>query len=194
MFGAGVAASDADIACFLHDDVEVLGDHWLDEMVGLLGVPGVGAVGAKLLTSAGTVMQFGYRMGPSGEVLEPLVGRDRLDDGYFGRARLVGSVVAASGAAMAVRRGVYDEVGGHGTFDSDALVDIDLCLRIREAGWRCAVTPYAELVHHGFDPLRGGSAVIADWHGEDPTWNPNLSADGTGELAWPPRITWPTIN
>jgi GT2 family glycosyltransferase len=191
MFAAGASASEADVVCFLHDDVEVLADGWLDELTGLLGVPGVGAVGAKLLAPGGSVRHFGYRLAPSGEVVEPLVGRDRLDAGYFGRAGLIGSSVAVSGAAMAVRRDVYAQVGGHRAHDSDALVDVDLCLRIRDAGWRCAVNPYAELVHHECDSPPDPAAIVAGWHGEDPTWNPNLSAAGNGELAWPPRIAWP---
>jgi GT2 family glycosyltransferase len=191
MFAAGAATSEADVVCFLHDDIEVRIDRWLDELAGLLGVPGVGAVGAKLLAPGGAVRHFGYRLAPSGEVVEPLVGRDRLDGGYFGRAGLVGSVVAASGAAMAVRRDVYTQVGGHRALETDTLVDVDLCLRIREAGWRCAVNPYAELVHHECDPPPARGATVDGWRGEDPTWNPNLSAAGNGELAWPPRITWP---
>jgi GT2 family glycosyltransferase len=190
LFAAGAAATDADVVCFVHDDVEVGTDRWLDELVGLLGLPGVGAVGAKLSGPDGTVRHFGYRMGLQGEVFEPMVGRDRLDGGYFGRALLVGSVVAASSAGLAVRRAAYLAAGGHraGDASSDAAADVDLCRRIGGAGWRCAVTPYAELVHHACDPQEPGAVAANGWRGEDPTWNPNLVADGNGDLAWPPRI------
>jgi glycosyltransferase involved in cell wall biosynthesis len=190
LFVVGAAATASDVVCFVHDDIEVHTDRWIEELVGVLGLPGVGAVGAKLSTSDGAVQHFGYRMGPQGEVYEPMVGRDRLDAGYFGRALLVGSVMAASSAGLAVRREAYVAAGGHRAAGAttDAAVDVDLCRRIGGAGWRCALTPYAELVHHGCAPLASGAGVASGWHGEDPTWNPNLVAGGNGEMAWPPRV------
>ena len=47
-----------------------------------------------------------------------------------------------------VRRAVLDGVGG---FDESFFLyeeDVDLCLRVRRAGWRVAYTPAAEVVHH----------------------------------------------
>jgi O-antigen biosynthesis protein len=53
-----------------------------------------------------------------------------------------------TGACLALRRSVYEAVGG---LDAENLAvafnDIDLCLRIREAGWRILWTPFAQLYH-----------------------------------------------
>jgi GT2 family glycosyltransferase len=48
-----------------------------------------------------------------------------------------------------MRKSVFEEVGG---FDEKNLTiafnDVDLCLKVREAGYRNLWTPYAELYHH----------------------------------------------
>jgi GT2 family glycosyltransferase len=57
-------------------------------------------------------------------------------------------VPAATGAALAVRRGAFEQAGG---FCTDYIVgdfeDSDLCLRLRAAGGEIAYEPAAELFH-----------------------------------------------
>jgi GT2 family glycosyltransferase len=59
------------------------------------------------------------------------------------------SVAAVTGACLAIRRAVFEEVGG---LEQEALAvtcnDIDLCLRVRAAGYRVVYVPEAVLVHH----------------------------------------------
>ena len=53
------------------------------------------------------------------------------------------------GAALMVRRDVLERIGG---FDERLFMyseETDLCLRIREAGWRIQYCPEAEIIHHG---------------------------------------------
>jgi len=53
-----------------------------------------------------------------------------------------------SGACLLARRSALDAVGG---FDEGFFLyeeDVDLCLRLRRAGWRIVFTPDAEAVHH----------------------------------------------
>jgi GT2 family glycosyltransferase len=53
-----------------------------------------------------------------------------------------------SGSCFLARRSVLDAVGG---FDESFFLyeeDVDLCLRVRRAGWRVVYTPAAEVVHH----------------------------------------------
>jgi len=58
-------------------------------------------------------------------------------------------VSAVTGACLAVRRTIFEEVGG---FDQNNLEvdynDIDLCLRLGEKGYHTVFTPFAELYHH----------------------------------------------
>lgn len=54
-----------------------------------------------------------------------------------------------SGAALAVRRDVFERLGG---FDPDYFLfgeDVDLCKRINDAGHECWFTPTAPIVHFG---------------------------------------------
>lgn len=190
MVAAGVDEAEGEVLCFLHDDTEVVTDRWLEELVGPLAVPGVGLVGGKLLAPDGSVRHFGYRVGPDGTVLQPYRGLHRLDPGSFGRAGLLQSVTAASGAALVVRRPAFASVGGYAPVaeGDDTAADVDLCRRLRAAGWRVAVTPHAELLHHECDPGGGRPVVMAGWGGAaDPAGNPNAALDGSGAPAWPPR-------
>jgi len=53
-----------------------------------------------------------------------------------------------TGAAMAIRRAAWEEVG---PLDEDFRFyaqDLDLCLRARQAGWTVAVVPELEVIHH----------------------------------------------
>ncbi len=55
-----------------------------------------------------------------------------------------------TGACLMMRREVFEAVGGR--FDAERLAvafnDIDLCLRVRKAGYRVIWTPHAALTHH----------------------------------------------
>ena len=60
-----------------------------------------------------------------------------------------------TGACLLVRASVYDEVGGLDEQFAVAFNDVDFCLRVRDAGYRIAWTPYAQLVHYE-SKSRGG--------------------------------------
>ena len=49
---------------------------------------------------------------------------------------------------MLMRRKVFDELGGFTEDLAIAFNDVDLCIRIRRAGWRIIWTPQVELYHH----------------------------------------------
>ncbi len=85
--------------------------------------------------------------------------------------------------------------------------DVDFCLRLNEAGWRTAWTPYAEMIHFELPEdgraVDGANAIRFDrdirylrqrwgkWIEDDPSYNPNLSlAHESLSLAWPPRRSY----
>jgi len=109
---------------------------------------------------------------------------------------------AVTGACLMVRRGVFDEVNGLDEQIAVAFNDVDLCLRIRAAGYRNIWTPFAELIHHE-SASRGyedNPEKIARFQREirfmrdrwgatlatDPYYNPNLSMQ-TGDYTLPPQ-------
>jgi GT2 family glycosyltransferase len=157
------AAAEArgEVLLLLNNDIEVIGPDWLREMVGLLLRPGIGAVGAKLLYPDGTLQHGGVVIGQGGVAGHYLPQAARGATGHAGSLVLVREVSAATAACLAVRRAVFEAVGG---LDAEALAvafnDVDLCLRIREAGWRILWTPLAELYHHE-SATRGGDVTGA---------------------------------
>src|SRR5439155_13452635 len=54
-----VAAVDSEYVLLLNNDTEVVRAEWLSQMVGYLGLDGVGAVGARLLFPDGRIQHAG---------------------------------------------------------------------------------------------------------------------------------------
>ena len=90
-----------------------------------------------------------------------------------------------SGACLLTRRDVFTRVGG---FDAERLPaaynDIDLCLKMRRAGYLIVYTPFAKLFRHQSTSHDAGvdgaeAAVMRErWPvllERDPYYNPNLS-------------------
>jgi len=206
------AASSGEILLFLHDDIEVLTKSWIEEVVGVLQYPGIGAAGAKLLYPDLSIQHAGVVLGIGGVVGSPhRLHFDSLSPGYFGRLMLAYCPSAVSWACMGVRREAFELVGG---FNEERFTgmfgDVDFCLRLSQAGWRTGWTPRAELIHfedpqdsRGTDgenavrfdrDIRLLTSTWGDWTRDDPAYNPNLSlAHETFSLAWPPRSPLPRI-
>jgi GT2 family glycosyltransferase len=140
--------SRADYLCLLNNDTEVINSDWLEDMVGYAIQPGVGCVGAKLLYANGSVQHAGVVIGLGGVALHVFHHRLRDDHGYFGRLRVASNYSALTGACLLVKRDLYLAVGGLDESNlAVAFNDIDLCLRIQNAGFRNVFTPFAELYH-----------------------------------------------
>jgi len=189
-----VTQASGDFLCFLNNDIEVISAGWLTEMVSQAARPDIGAVGARLLYPDGRLQHGGVVTGLGGVAGHAMKYLARESKGYNGRAVLVQNYSAVTTACMVVRREVFDEVGG---FDAEhlgvAFNDVDLCLRIREQGYRNLWTPYAELYHHE-SATRGPEDTAekqARFSNEitymksrwgvgllrDPAYNPNLTLD-----------------
>jgi GT2 family glycosyltransferase len=179
--------------CLLNDDIEVLTPEWLEEMVSFAVQPDIGAVGARLWYPDGTLQHGGVLMGIGGVAGHAHSRLGREQPGYFSRGVLQQELSAVTGACLTVRRQVYDEVGGLDEDIAVAFNDVDLCLRIRAAGYRNIWTPFAELIHHesasrGYEDnpeklarFRREIRFMQDRWGaaldNDPHYNPNLSMD-----------------
>lgn len=199
-----VRHSRGQVLCLLNDDIEVLTPNWLEEMVSFAVQPDVGGVGARLWYPDGTLQHGGVIIGAGGVAghAHPRLAKGKT--GYFCRAVLQQELSAVTGACLVVRRDVFDEVGGLDEQIAVAFNDVDLCLRIRAAGYRNIWTPFAELIHHesasrGYEDNpeklarfqreirfmqdRWGATLEADPH-----YNPNLSMRiGDYSLAPPQR-------
>jgi len=208
-----VAAKHAkgNILCFLNNDTEVISAEWLIRARTLLSMSDVGVVGARLLYPDGSLQHFGVIVG-GGEHRVAAHAHFGLADaatGYFSKGRLLQEVSAVTAACLFVRRGVFLEVGG---FESDLPVaynDVDLCLKVRNAGYRIVCDPEIKLYHKesktrgsdGGGRNRARLDVEAAWMrarwGEildvgDPFYSPYHRLDRADHsLAPVPRADWP---
>jgi len=204
----GVELARGSFVALLNNDVEVLHADWLTEMVSRAMQPKVAMVGARLWYPNGTIQHGGVILGAGGIAGHAHVGLRRGEPGYFARADLAQDVSAVTTACALVKREVYLQVGGLDENLAVTFNDVDLCLRLREAGYRILWTPYAELIHHesasrGFDnsaPKQVRFLAEVDYMKSkwghilqrDPFYNPNLSLDeNLFTLAFPPRTTKP---
>jgi GT2 family glycosyltransferase len=200
--GAAVAAAKGSVLALLSDEVEVKLPDWLGEMVSLALQPGVGAVGARLWYPTGALQHAGVVLGVDGVAGYSHRGMPPAREGYCGRAALIQSMSAVSGACLVVQKDHYQQVGGMDTGHlKDAFADVDLCLRLREAGLRNVWTPYAELIHHASTwpakptHLREGAAYMRQRWAQallnDPAYSPNLTLQIEDfSYAWPSRAPW----
>ncbi len=141
---------DAEYVVFLNNDTEVISPEWLTAMIELsVQRPDVAAVGAMLLFENTTVQHAGVVLGVGGVAGHAFKYSDNTLPGYFSQLQLIRNVSAVTGACMLVRKSVFHDIGG---FDEKNLPvsfnDVDLCLRIRQAGYHILYTPYARLFHY----------------------------------------------
>lgn len=204
---AAAAASAGDILLFLNSDIEGRSEGWLTAMLEHAQRPEIGVVGARLLYPGGAVQHTGVVMGLGGGIAWHafcFCPGDR--PGYFSQAKIVRNYSAVTGAAMMVRRDVFEELGGFDEKLAVAFNDIDFCLRARQRGYDVVSTPFAELVHYE-SATRGRSAVERDesevmldrWSDvmmHDPFFNPNLDLRQSQFAVWvgpEEREPWETL-
>jgi GT2 family glycosyltransferase len=208
MNNLAVGQARGETIAFVNNDIEVMDGGWLTEMVSIANDPTIGAVGAKLLYPNGTVQHAGVIVGMSGAADHNFRGLSRYTSGPYGLTRMIQRVSAVTAACMVIRKAIYQAVGGMDTRLAIAFNDVDLCLRIRAAGYSIIWTPYAQLYHHESatrGPLIVGSTNSfreyketltllskSNFASEDPYYNPNLSLyNSRRSLASPPRVTLP---
>lgn len=145
----GAKGFKGDYILFLNNDTEVYEVSWLNEMRSWLdNYPDVAVVGARLYYGNNTLQHGEVAIGVGGVAAHMQKGLPYGDPGYFNRVLCVHEVSAVTGAVMLVRRSVFEEVGGFDENLPRAFNDVDLCLKIRKAGYRQLYTPWAELKHH----------------------------------------------
>jgi len=168
----GLAAAAGELLVLLNSDTEVAAEGLAALPGRFAAEPGLGIAGAELRYpdgiaqwsgggEPGAAWLFGLASGlpemlarlPHYRRLKPAAGT-----GGGGRGRDRGAaaesgarprpVAWVTGAAMAIRRRTWEQVGPlDERFDFYAQ-DLDLCLRARDLGWQVAVLPEFQVVHH----------------------------------------------
>lgn len=131
-----------DLVLVLNNDATLLTGLWLDSITTALADPKVGAIGAVQFSSSGELRENGvsfFRCGLASGMNTSIFESD------------VYSVVpAASFAAAAFRREVFNQIGGLDEFFSEGLNDLDFCVRLRIAGLHIVTNREFAIVHNEY--------------------------------------------
>lgn len=163
----GAAAGNAPVILFLNPDMVVhraairaACTHLADGEAARIGV-----VGIKLLCAEGSVQRTTSRFPTAWSILGQSAGLDRLMPSIFPPAFQIEwdhmdtrDVDQVMGAFLMVRRDLFERLGG---FDERFFVyydDVDLCLRVHQAGWRCVHFAEVSAIHEG----QGTTAQVSD--------------------------------
>jgi O-antigen biosynthesis protein len=173
-----------EILLLLNNDIDVIGPGWLRELASQALRPDVGIVGAKLLYPNEQVQHAGMVLGPEGIVVHLYRYARRNDPGHSGQLVTPRTLLAVTGACVAIRRSVFFEVGGLDELNLPVVFnDVDLCLRLGHYGYRIVWTPFAELFHlecasRGFDSDDPAKRQRADreWGHMRKTWGSQLES------------------
>lgn len=153
-----VEHATGDYLVFLNNDTDIISPDWIQEMLMFAQRDNVGIVGAKLLYANGAIQHAGMvaNLIRVGHIL-------RGENEDYANARLVVPVnySAVTGACMMIRKKLFCEIGQFFEGFPVDFNDIDLCLRIRQAGYLVVFTPYAKL-HHYESVSRGIPAELED--------------------------------
>jgi GT2 family glycosyltransferase len=202
-------------------DTAIVQEDWLDALLNHAQRGEVGVVGAKLLYPNGLVCHAGLVLGLGGIAGRQFEGEAITSPGYMQRLHLDQNLSAVSSACLMIRKSIFEAIGGIDTsFDSRECLDVDLCLRVREAGYLTVWTPHAVLMQETVQDNKSthdADGVISKQEkvdqdnlykkwlpilARDPAYNANLSLHGKGfelepelNISWRP-LTWnplPTI-
>jgi GT2 family glycosyltransferase len=200
----GASLAQGDFLCLMNNDIEVITPDWLEEMVSFAQHPDIGCVGARLWYPSGFLQHSGIILGMGGVAGHAHLNLRRGDPGYHHRAVLHQNFSAVTAACLVVRRTLFHQVGGFDEALAVAFNDVDLCLRVQQAGFRNVWTPYAEMFHYesasrGYETkphqqvrLQTEANFMQKRWGDilfnDPAYSPNLGLElHDFSYAFPPR-------
>ena len=143
----GEAHARGEYIILLNNDIEVITPGWIEELLGICQRPGTGAAGVKLLYPDKTIQHAGCVVGIGGIAGNMFVDMPSERTGYLHKASVLQDMSAVTAACMMVRKDVFDMISGFEEKLAVAFNDVDLCLRIREAGYLVVYDPYVQMYH-----------------------------------------------
>jgi GT2 family glycosyltransferase len=180
-----IAHTDSPWLLFLDENVEAIPQSrdWLTIMAEHVQRPETGAVGPRLVNPSGTIEHAGLVLGVNGIAQSAFRGFPADHPGVNRQLQMTRNYSAVSSACLLMRREVFQGIGGFDEKLSGVLADVDLCLKMRRAGYFIVYTPMAQLCWHGVSGRNDvlGEAVMHErWSHvleRDPYYNPNLSRE-----------------
>lgn len=178
-----VAHTDSPWILFLEDKVEAIDPDWLTIMAEYVQRPQTGAVGPRLVNPGGTIEHAGLVLGVNGIAQSAFRGFPAEHPGVNRQLQMTRNYSAVSGACLLMRRELFQQIGGFDEKLSGMLADVDLCLKVRQAGYLIVYTPMAKLCWDAVSETNDTSsdAIMRERWAQvlerDPYYNPNLSRE-----------------
>jgi hypothetical protein len=200
-----ISGVEEKVTCFLSDSLECKSENWIREMSSHAMRNDIGAVGGGIYYPDGRVRSAGLILDEDKICTNAFHHWPEKSWGYMGRLTLLQNYSAVSGKCLVVEREKFLKVGG---FDiknlSSNFLDVDLCLRLGDAGYRTLWTPKAKFTDHSprfslKEVLRRYSRDYQKDHQwmrdrwrdrlkKDPAYNPNLNQKKKDfNYRWPPK-------
>jgi len=195
MNNAAVRSTSGSLLLFLNNDVDSFSPRWLEQMTATFELDNrIGAVGALLHYPEGDIQHAGVVLNAKRLCQHAHYNWPADSLGYQGRIRRLQEFSAVTAACMLVRRDAFEAVGGFDEQFPDDYNDIDLCLRLRSAGFAIVYQPQVQATHwEGRTRTAKETAkdvFVARWRHAfpcDPFYHPHLAAtdfrpDGLGRF------------
>ena len=147
MNNVGAKVARGEVLLLLNDDIEAEGYEWIRTMASYATNKGVGCVGCKLLYPDGKIQHVGISAGIDGPAHKFMGEEDSVKAGA-GDNLVNKNVLAVTGACLAVRKELYDRVGGLYEELKVGYNDVDLCMNLYENGYRNVLLNDIKLIHH----------------------------------------------
>lgn len=194
LYNIGCRSAQGEYVLLLDAQTELADPCVIEEMLGYCMRNDVGAVGTKIICPDNTIYHAGIVLDQERIAGYIYQGKSRYAVDYASRSICAQNYSAVSDVCMMVKRSVYERVGGMTEDFLEILEDVDLCLKIRSAGFLVVYTPNAEVFYFG--PKRGRGPVSGkndrccqqdrtffkkQWkkllEQADPYYNPNLKIE-----------------
>jgi O-antigen biosynthesis protein len=179
----------------LDSGLEPLDENWLSAMAEQLSNPKIGAVGAHIVSSEGTVESAGLILLPDGKVSSAFAGYACDFRGANRQLQTVRNYSAVSTSCLLTRRELFEKIASSniagslgpsrpGGFaqENGVCAAVEFCLNLREQGLRTVSVPYAELRRTSKKENASGMCLDLqkrwpEMFRRDPHYNPNLSSE-----------------
>lgn len=197
LINAASQEAKGDYLVTLAANSEVVNVNWIESLLNQALRPEVGVVGAKLIERDGRITQAGLILGLNDSVGSAFVGESKTARGYMNRLVVEQNCSAVSFGCLMISKQLFEAADGidTGLFD-DALGDVDLCLRVGQAGYLTVWTPHVQLIQPGLlaSTPQALAALREKWSGafaQDRFYNGNLALQGAGFALGPVRnVPW----
>lgn len=143
----GAVAATGDYLLLLNDDVEVIDRDWIEVLLGLAQQDDVGIAGSLMYFEDGRIQHAGhvYTGGAAGHSGFGLPPDHPGTAGMFLVEREVSGITAACALVPAA---LFFDLGGFSATLPVNYNDVDFSLKVRQAGYRCVVSPFARMYHY----------------------------------------------